>query len=137
MDMKDKCWEVQPKKSVNGILFGTERKRVRELIGGKYTEFKKTDSSSNTTDAYEDFHIYYDEDDLLEAVEIFGNISVTINGNVVFPGEIQNAKTVIQDLEFDNECYISKTESIGIYAPDDSMESILVAKEGYYSALQN
>lgn len=137
MNVKSKCWAVRPQESINGISFGTSRKKVRELIGGKFAESKKTITSSNTTDSYDSFHVYYDEKDLMEAVEIFGDINVSINGTIVFPGDLECVKAMIPDLRFDSGSYISKELSIGIYAPDDCMESILVAKKDYYSMTDN
>ena len=46
---------------------------------------------------------------------------------------LKRQKKAIGDFEQDDEGLISFSKSIGIYAPDGEMESIIFAKEGYYN----
>ena len=122
---------VEPLKKVDKIEFGMERDVVRKLYG-EYEEFKKSEYSENTTDDFGSFHVYYDENDKCEAVEIFDDVEVTVNGEKIFPVKIEEAQKIESSLVRDEEGLISIEKSIGIYAPDENMESVLFGKKGYY-----
>lgn len=125
-------WNVEPLKDINGIKFGMSRDEVRKVMSCEVKEFKKSKFSKNTADDFGCCHVFYDNDNKCEAVEIFSEITVTIQGKVIFPTEVSVAKSIITDLEEDNGSYISKSQSIGIYVPYDNMESILFGINGYY-----
>lgn len=122
---------AQPLKEVNGIKFGMKREDVRKIIG-EAKEFKKSKFSKNTTDDFGYCHVFYNDDDECEAIEIFNNTEVLINETVVFPINISEIKAIIKDLVEEEGSFISKSQSIGIYAPNGNMESILFGNIGYY-----
>lgn len=123
---------VEPLKGIDGILFGIDRGEVRKYFGNNFEEFKKSKFSKNTTDDYGYCHIFYDEDNKFEAIEFFDEVTIIIDDIIVFPNRIEVIKKVSDDFEKDEESYISKEKSIGIYAPNDRMESILLGIKGYY-----
>lgn len=125
-------WVVKPLKSVNDIEFGMKREQVRNIFGDKYREFNKTKFSNNTTDDFYYYHVFYNEKDECEAVEIFEDISVIINGLKVFPNEVSVLTSIASDFTEENGSYISKSMSIGVYAPNGKIESILFGVDGYY-----
>ena len=57
---------------------------------------------------------------------------MAINGKVVFPYESDTLKSMINDIEEDDVGFISKKLSIGVYSPNNKMESILFGCKGYY-----
>lgn len=116
-----------PLEEVNGIKFGTDRKTVRSILGA-YSEFKKSQFALNTTDDFEFCHVYYDEDNKFEAIEIF-DAEVYIDDKKIFPISVHELNEIIDDL--DDEL-ISLSKSIGIYAPDGVAECILFGRKGYY-----
>lgn len=116
-----------PLVEVDGIMFGTDREIVREKIGS-FSEFKKTPYSDNTTDDFGYCHVYYDNENKFEAIELF-DAEVYIGDRKVFPVNVDDIRDIIDD--FDDEL-ISKSKSIGIYAPDDEPESILFGCKSYY-----
>ncbi len=122
-----KLIKVIPLEEVDGIKFGTDRKIVREKLGD-YSEFKKTPFSDNTTDDFGFCHVYYDDNNEFEAIEIF-DAEVYIGERKVFPVNADELSDIIED--FDEEL-ISVSKSIGIYAPDEEPESILFGRKGYY-----
>lgn len=124
-------WNVQPLKEVNGVRLGMKREAVRKILG-EAKEFKKSKFSKTTTDDFGCCHVFYDTNDECEAVEIFGEVEVSVNGKVLFPTGIEEVKNVINDLEEEYGSFISKSQSIGIYAPEGKMESILFGNPGYY-----
>lgn len=128
----DKRIIVEPLKGIDGISFGISREEVRKYFGNNFEEFKKSKFSKNTTDDYGYCHIFYDEDNKFEAIEFFDEVTIIIDDIIVFPNRIEVIKKVSDDFEKDEESYISKEKSIGIYAPNDIMESILLGIKRYY-----
>lgn len=124
-------FDVVPMESVNEVRFGMKRKDVRDLLGNA-REFIKFEGNTTTTDDFGFCHVFYDREDKCEAIEIFEESEVFINGNLVFPTDFATAKSIVKSLDEDDEGLISFEDSIGIYAPDGKMESILIGKKGYY-----
>ena len=122
---------VIPTVSVNNVKFGMDREAVRSLLGNA-EEFYKTADDTNSTDDYGFCHVFYDDNNKCEAIEIFNEAEVYVNGTLLFPVELDSAKLIIDDFEQDDDGLISYSRSIGIYAPDGYMESILFGKKGYY-----
>ena len=125
-------FDAVPTVSVNGVKFGMSREKVRSLLGTA-AEFYKGKDAVNTTDNFKFCHVAYDENNKCEAIEIFDESEVYVNGSLIFPTDFETAKNVIEDLEEDDDGLISISKSIGIYAPCGDMESIVFGKEGYYS----
>lgn len=125
-------WEAKPLIGVGKIKFGMTRDEVRNTLGLKFNEFKKSKYSKNTTDDFGVCHVFYDEDDKCEAVEIFDDIGVTVNGLEIFPDNIDNAMVAIKDLVKDDYGLISISQSVGITVEAGKMEAILFGKNGYY-----
>ncbi len=123
---------VVPLESVNDVDFGTEREIVRNSFG-KFKEFKKSPLSKNTSDAFEGLHIFYDCNNRFEAIEFF-EVEVFV-GNVRFlPSKISDVAKVVLDLVSDeSEYWVSREQSIGIYAPNKKIESILFGIADYYN----
>lgn len=125
-------WTANPLTNVGPIKLGATREAVREAAGPEFEEFRKSPSSENTTDDYGSFHVYYDENDTCVAVEVFPEIEVAVDGEVVFPTTLERAMVAIPSLERDDDGLISTEQSIGVYAPYSEMESILLGVRGYY-----
>ncbi|WP_455950838.1 hypothetical protein [Eubacterium sp.] len=117
--------------SVGKIKFGMTRKEVREKYEVK-GEFIKNGFSNNLTDDLGFCHVYYNDEGKCEAVEIFNDVEVYIGEKLIFPTTCAAAKNVEKSLEQDDEGMLSINMSIGIYAPDGEMESILFGEKGYY-----
>lgn len=122
---------VIPLLEVNGVNFGMKRNEVRKKFG-EAEEFKKSKSSKTTTDDFGFCHVYYNQNDECEAVEIFDTIKVQISGVTVFPDAVNALKSMLSDIEEDDNGFISKSKSIGVYSPDNRMESILFGCKDYY-----
>lgn len=126
---------ANPLQQVNGVKFGLERKKVREILGNA-KEFKKSKYSKVSADDFGYCHVFYNSKDECEAIEIFKDSTVIINGELVFPTEINQARRVIGELHEYNGIYININKSIGIYAPSGEMESILFGDSGYYEDMR-
>lgn len=126
-----KVLKAIPLVEVNGIKFGMKRCDVRKVFG-KATEFKKSKFSKTTTDDFGFCHVFYNQNDECEAIEIFDENEVQIDNIKVFPDNADKLKSILSDIEDDDCGFISKSKSIGVYAPDGKMESILFGCTGYY-----
>lgn len=118
-------------KEVAGIKFGMKRSEVRKVLG-EANEFKKSKFSKTLTDDFGFCHVFYNSDDECEAIELFKETQVVIDGRLVFPTTLDEAKKILGELVEDTGSYISEKDSVGIYAPGGSMESILFGVAGYY-----
>lgn len=125
-------WNALPLQGVNGIKFGMNREEVRKVLGGEVREFKKSKYSKITTDNFGICHVFYNMNDECEAIEIFEGVTIEVNGKTIFPTDIDTIKKEFGDIEIEYDSFISKSKSIGIYAPSGKMESILFANKGYY-----
>jgi len=124
-------WNVNPTFDINNIAFGTDREVVRNKLGVPVEEFKKSKYSKNTTDDYGNFHVFYDIENNLEAIEIFEG-TVSVNGNILFPGTLQGMLEYDASFEKEEDGCISTKLAIGVYAPGGVIESILIGCKGYY-----
>ena len=132
-------FDVIPTVRVNEAEFGMSRAEVRALMGQPKSEFRKSIYSVNTTDEYDSCHVYYDEGDRLEAIEIFDG-EVYVGDTLVFPIDLATAHELIAGSEIDAAGLVSIAQSIGVYAPgaldetvpNPEVEAIMFAKRGYF-----
>ena len=122
---------VRPLMDVDGVSFGMKREEVRKIFGEAKT-FKKNNYSKTLTDDFGFCHVFYNTSDECEAIEIFNDVKVQMDGKIVFPDDKELLLQLISDAEVDDVGFISKKLSIGVYAPDGKMESILFGCKGYY-----
>lgn len=125
-------WELIPNVSVGKIRFGMTRDELHNLFEAKYTEFKKSKFSKNTTDDYGSFHVFYTPDNLVEAVEFFEDAELELDGQVIFPINIEDIEGAIPGIEKEGSSFTHIEKSIGIKAEANQAESILVGAKGYY-----
>ncbi len=123
---------VELLRRVNNVEFGMKREVVRSNLGNLIGEFKKTKFSSILTDDFGFCHVFYNDKDECEAIEIFEEAEVIVDGKIIFPGTLENIKSVVGDLEEVDGCYISENKSVGVFAPSGKPESILLGMKGYY-----
>lgn len=122
---------VIPLTQIGDIKIGMCRDEVRKILGEAH-EFKKSKFSKNTTDDFGWCHIFFDENNKCEAVEIF-DAKVYVNNICVFPATELQLKEVFADLTQDEYGYISAQYSVGVSAPDGIPESILFGANNYYA----
>ena len=125
---------VNPCVGFNNIQLNEKREDVRRKLV-QFNEFKKNKFSQNTSDDFGDFHVYYDENDTIEAIEFFeGN--VYLNNEIIFPS---SQIKLYNYLRKNDECTTLQDDSIfsealciSAYAPGDEVESLLIFRTGYY-----
>ena len=110
---------------------------IRKIIG-PFKEFKKTKFSKNTTDDFSYFHVFYDEQNKVEAIEFFSSTEFLFKGKNLFSLQFIELKNFLRDLNYDifeDESGL-RSEDIGlsIYSPDKKdIETILIYRKGYYN----
>lgn len=132
-------FDIVPTVSVNNIPFGASREEVRNALG-EYEEFKKDEDDKVTTDDFDFCHVFYDDENRFEAIEIFEENTVYINGRLVYPAKPSELCKLADDFEEDYGTNISLSLSMGTDAPDEDedeedeeiAESVVFAKKGYY-----
>ena len=76
-------FEITPFVGVGCVEFDSNRDDNRKKLG-KYTEFRKSRFSKNTTDNYGDFHVYYSVDNKVDAIEFFHGTQVFFKNSNIF-----------------------------------------------------
>ena len=124
---------VVPLEKVGDVSFGMSRDEVRNIFGDA-SEFNKSSLSKNTTDDFGFCHVFYN-DDKCEAVELFNTADVVVNGTSIFDSDFETVKGLFPDAEDSGEGFTSKEMSVGVYAPDNQIQSILFGCKGYYDSI--
>ena len=130
----NKTYKFMPYEGFESVSFEESREDARTKLG-TYKEFRKTKFSKNTTDDFGDFHVFYDENNAVQAVEFFGG-EVILNNDKLLPN---TKKGLLETLtKFDEkalatpESVESKLLGVNAYAPGDIVEAILIYRKGYY-----
>jgi hypothetical protein len=114
-------------KGFDKMAFGDQRTAVRSQLG-EYKEFRKTPLSKNTTDDFGDFHVYYDQDNKVEAVEFFDS-EIYVGGEKI-PKDVGALPASFAD--DGSGGFISDDLGISVYAPNGAIETVLIFAKGYW-----
>lgn len=125
-----------PTVSVGAVRFGMTREMVRAAVGSSFTEFQKTRFSKNTTDDFGFMHVFYDEQNTCEAVELFNDCVVMVDDVCLMPSDKSALDDWLKSKDASSEIFsdgsVSKLLSMGVAASDGKVESILLGRVGYY-----
>jgi len=119
------------------IKLDSLKEEVRKVMGASFKEFKKTKFSKNTTDDFSFCHVFYDEQDKVEAIEFFGDSGFLFKGKNLFLSQFSDLKTFLRDnaIGFEEDDSGLRSDDIGlsVYAPDKKrVETLLAYRRGYY-----
>lgn len=123
--------EFTPYNKVGNIAFNEKRSLVRTDYPN-FREFKKTPISKNTTDAYPGFHVFYDSQNEVEAVELFRGESLVLNGVNLFSlskAEFINKFPGCVDEDDSLNC---AKEGFMVSFAHGEVDGILVYRKGYW-----
>lgn len=135
--------KIKPQKGIDQIEFGMKRADLPSLLGMTPVAKKKSVFSKNTFDIFQDFHVFYDLENNVEAVEVFkGKKPVEIENQNLFSMSRIALEALIQSkgLSFimENDSLICESLGVSFYIPisknepDPTPEGILVFRDGYY-----
>lgn len=139
-------FEFVPYERVNDMYFGDEREKVKSKCGVcTYSGRTGYPEDKGYEDSFEIFALYCDEDEKLEGVNLFPDISdedmfLSIGGKEIKlndePEELYKAlNNLTDDLTDDGEDsgWFSEKLGVMVYCPDETVESVLLHKKGYES----
>ena len=126
-------FKIIPNKAVGKITFGLSREEVKNLLSGFRGAFKKGKFSKNTTDDFGYCHVYYDESDRCVAIEFFEKCDLIYNDINLYDLNASTLQNLFSDIKEEYGSFISEKYSIGIVMDNNTVESILIGKENYYS----
>ncbi|MGL5981494.1 MAG: hypothetical protein ACRCZY_11605 [Phocaeicola sp.] len=122
-----------PYESLGKIKFGENRDSVRNNYPN-FKEFKKNRYSKNTTDDYTDFHVFYNTENKVEAVEVFNNVEVDFKGENIVAMTFSKLTVVLNDSiqsKEDNNINFP-TFGMSVFTNGDRIESFLFYIKGYW-----
>ena len=130
-------WEITPFKSIGILHFGQSRNEVRDLLGTDFKSFYRGNEPT-PTDFYTElgFMLYYDQNDLLEFIEVVRPCNLTFNGISLLINDVQGVldSLLAQGYEALRDETGFKYETLGfwLYTPQDVIEAVSVFPKGYY-----
>lgn len=132
--MKSKTHTIIPLAGTDQLKFGTPRENVKNEFVALFGRSFKRDN--NDVDDYGDFHAYF-ENGTLCAIEFFEPCEVIFDGIQLLGQEFDMCKDFFsnsdENLRIEDSVGFSSVKyQIGVYAPYGTIESVLVAKDGYY-----
>lgn len=137
-------YEIQPFNLIGPIQLGMTRQAIHERLGEPLKFLKTKSDTSIPVDAYNKhgFHIYYDDDEKCEAIEMFDPAQVSFEKKKLIGTPYQEVKEYFvkkdEYLEEDKAGFTSKMLGIGVYAPlagkepQEPTEGVIVFRKGYY-----
>jgi len=123
--------------SIGNVFFGEDRRDVRKKLG-EFHEYKKSKFAKATTDDFGFCHVYYDVQNKCDAIEfVVSKSDVIWNGKNLSILNYKDFEKLVEEhdceINIDDSGFISKKIQMGVYAPNrENVESILVARDGYY-----
>lgn len=137
-------YEINPLKQVGSIKFGQNRTKVRNNIKQPYKEFKKSVMSKTTTDDFGQFHVFYNTQNKVEAIEFFNCDAVLkLDGCNLFALPVKDLEAFLRHrdeaIERDVDRLTSHLLGLTVYVPELDVSqnaiigSITVFQAGYYT----
>jgi len=129
-----KEYVVRPLVGTEQIKIGDDRGDIKKLLSELYKgTFRREDFE---VDDYRLFHIFFDNEKVC-AIEFFEPSEVYYKGIQLIGMNQVKCKEILMEDDPELECegevaFYSKALQIGVYAPYGEVESVLVAKSGYY-----
>ena len=125
-------YQFIPLVGLDNIKFGMNRSEVEKIIKPKKSFFK-TKFSKNSTDVSDNMHIYYDENNSVEAIEIHSGATVFYKNNTILPADISQIKALFNLKETESDHYIDYDKSIAFYASEGKdIKSLTIGVKGYF-----
>ncbi len=122
-----------PYESIGSIRIGTSRDVVRKN-NTDFHEFKKNRFSKNSSDDYGAYHVFYTSSNCVEAVEIFKDIEIIINGINLSLLSLDGLISCLSDAQMTKESdFINfPTYGLSVSLQSGAIESYLIYSRGYW-----
>jgi len=135
---------IEPYVSFGPLKLGMTRAEVRSSISATAEAFRKLPGDAALSDAFgsEGIYVYYDKDDVCEAVEVAAPSVPVLLGQHLVGRPFNRVREWFEKNDpgtaVDSAGLTSPKFGVGIYAPSalkdpaDPVESVMVFREGYY-----
>ena len=125
-----------PYNGAGQIKLDSAREETRKTLG-TFKEFRKTKFSKNTTDDFSFCHVFYNEQNKVEAVEFFDSTEFLFKGKNLFLLSFTELTLFLKSntIDFQEDELGLRSDAIGlsVFSPDkEKIETILIYKKGYY-----
>ena len=125
-----------PYKGAGQIKLDSAREETRKTLG-TFKEFRKTKFSKNTTDDFSFCHVFYNEQNKVEAVEFFDSTEFLFKEKNLFLLSFNGLKSLLKSnsINFQEDESGLRSDAIGlsVFSPDkEKIDTILIYKKGYY-----
>lgn len=133
--MISKRHEIIPFEGTNQIKLGTDRTVARKMLSELYSRsFRR---GQVEFDDFNWFHLSYDSDNKIDAIEFFDPSEVYFQGTNLINLDKNECRNILMevdpDLELESDVGMtSKKFQLGVYAPYELVESVLVGVKNYY-----
>jgi len=130
-------YEINPFHGVGKLSFGESRDNLRRELGGAVESFRKT-AGANETDAYDDLgmHLYFDNQDRLEFVELFEPAQVVFRGVKLIGRDAETVKMRLAKLGWASSetdiGYQWDQAGFSFFPQTGEIEGVGVFRRGYY-----
>jgi hypothetical protein len=126
-------FKIEPLKGTNLLKLGLTSDEYKHLINKKPRRIAKEGGA----DDYTFFHIFYNDSGKSEAIEFWEPTCVSFNGFSLMGKPYLEVEKYFHNIDKDivkeeGIGFTSNKYQIGIYAPYDIVEGVLVARKGYY-----
>ncbi|MFZ4740696.1 MAG: hypothetical protein ACOYLE_05990 [Bacteroidales bacterium] len=135
---------IKSYQNIGNIYLKETRDNIRNKFKNEFDVFVKTQFDKNSTDIFTKYGliVYYDENNLCEAVEIVKPANPLLNNiellNMPYIEIFKFFKLIDDSIIEDDSGFTSNKLGFGIYAPNKDIdpiknpESVIVFIEGYY-----
>lgn len=135
---------IEPYVSFGPLRLGMTRAEVRNSISAAVEAFRKLPGDVALSDAFssQGIYVYYDKDDVCEAVEVAAPSVPVLLGQHLVGQPFTHVRAWFENNDpetaVDSAGLTSPKFGVGIYAPSalkdpaDPVESVMVFREGYY-----
>ena len=125
-----------PYNGAGQIKLDSAREETRKTLG-TFKEFRKTKFSKNTTDDFSFCHVFYNEQNKVEAVEFFDATEFLFKEKNLFLLSFNGLKSLLKSnsINFQEDESGLRSDAIGlsVFSPDkEKIDTILIYKKGYY-----
>ena len=126
-----------PYNGAGQIKFDSAREETRKTLSTFKEEFRKTKFSKNTTDDFSFCHVFYNEQNKVEAVEFFETTEFLFKGKNLFLLSLTGLKSLLKsnsiDFQEDDSGLRSDAIGLSVFSPDkEKIDTILIYQKGYY-----
>ena len=135
-----KRYVIVPYEKAGPVYFGMTRDEVRKLLGQEPHVFRRS-SRENESERYDDFFVYYDDEDRCEAVEFWPGNEVVCCGLSLFSRSFEEELSLLvavdSGVKAGLDCCTSEKLGVGLWSssrrgPDAQVDSVLAFSHGYF-----